>query len=48
MTQPTDPANDTCKWCPYNRVSLDGLHEDCDPPAGECRLEWPITLVEEV
>ena len=40
MRLPTNPDNSICKNCPYNRMSLDGLHEDCDPPMGECRLEY--------
>jgi len=31
---------ETCKTCQYNCVSLDGLHEDCDPPMSECPLEY--------
>lgn len=39
MTQPTDPKDKTCTACPYNRMTADGLHLDCDPPMGECLLE---------
>jgi hypothetical protein len=35
MTLPTNPKNETCKYCSYNRTSLNGLHEDCDPPTIE-------------
>lgn len=42
----TDPDNETCKACCYNRMSLDGLHEDCDPPMGQCRLELEATAPE--
>ena len=37
---PTDPKNETCKCCPYCRFTLDGMREDCDPPMGECPLEY--------
>ena len=29
----------TCKDCPYLVIGADGVHVDCDPPMGECRLE---------
>lgn len=30
----------TCKDCPFLIIQKDGVHVDCDPPMGECRLEW--------
>jgi hypothetical protein len=28
-----------CKDCPYITIKPDGIHVDCDPPMGECRLD---------
>ena len=30
----------TCKDCPHLVIAPDGIHVDCDPPMGECPLEY--------
>ena len=29
-----------CKDCPHLIIDSDGVHVSCDPPMGECRLDW--------
>jgi len=34
-----DLMKQTCKDCPHLVIDDDGVHADCDPPEGECKLD---------
>ena len=46
MPLPTNPENSTCQACPYVLRTHDGLRLDCDPPMGQCLLEYEAHMSE--